>query len=267
MALTAAIAGTRPSRMLGEPWSRPVARPMPPSARKPTLARLVSRKKATVRRAMKAVGRPPRRRIQAPSARPPAPPTDRTELAASSDSPISVLVRQLIRRQKTPRKTRTYPAQEPSCRTAASAIHSGCAPAKRSRSEPSPGTSTISATTPRTIAPTISSERRRLDGENSSGSASASSIGSRYSTATTDPLLMRRPRPWEPTLARGYCSRRATSSSRRSSSRPLPTASSSAAQNSTRPRPSRTRSSVSRRPASPESRRLTIASRRAVAVS
>ena len=93
--------------MLGEPWSRPVARPMPPRARKPTLARLVSRKKATVRRAMKAVGRPPRRRIQAPSASPPAPPTESTELAASSDSPISVLVRQLIRRQKTPRKTST----------------------------------------------------------------------------------------------------------------------------------------------------------------
>ena len=93
--------------MLGGPCSSPVARPMPPSARKPTLARLVSRKKATVRRAMKAVGRPPRRRIQAPSARPPAPPTDSTELAASSDSPISVLVRQLIRRQKTPRKTST----------------------------------------------------------------------------------------------------------------------------------------------------------------
>ena len=121
---------------------------MPPRARKPTLARLVSRKKATVRRAMKAVGRPPRRRIQAPSARPPAPPTESTELAASSDSPISVLVRQLIRRQKTPRKTSTYPAQEPSWSSAANAIHSGCAPVKRSRSEPSPGTSTISATTP-----------------------------------------------------------------------------------------------------------------------
>ena len=171
--------------MLGDPWSRPVARPMPPRARKPTLARLVSRKKATVRRAMKAVGRPPRRRIHAPSARPPAPPTESTELAASSDSPISVLVRQLIRRQKTPRKTRTYPAQEPSWSSAANAIQSGCAPMKRSRSEPSPGTSTISATTPRTIAPTISSERRRLDGENSSGSASASSTGSRYSTTVT----------------------------------------------------------------------------------
>ena len=65
------------------------------------------RKKATVRRAMKSAGSPPRRRIQAPSASPPAPPTESTEFAASSDSPISLLVRQLMRRQKTPRKTST----------------------------------------------------------------------------------------------------------------------------------------------------------------
>ena len=84
-----------------------MASPMPPMARKPTLARLVSRKNATVRCAMKAAGSPPRRRIQAPSARPPAPPTDSSELAASSDSPISVLVRQLMRSQKTPRNTST----------------------------------------------------------------------------------------------------------------------------------------------------------------
>ena len=60
-------------------------------------------------------------------------------------------------------------------------------------------------------------------------------------------------------------SRRATSSSRRSSSRPWPTASSSAAHSSTSVRPSLQSSSVSRRPASPESRRLMICSRRAVA--
>jgi hypothetical protein len=97
----------RPSRKLGESPSRPVARPTPPRTRKPTLARLVSRKKATVRRAMNAAVRPPRRRIHAPSASPPAPPTESSELAASSDSPISVLVRQLMRWQNTPRKTRT----------------------------------------------------------------------------------------------------------------------------------------------------------------
>ena len=96
-----------PSSSPGEPLSRPVASATPPSARKPTFARLVSRKKATVRRAMKAAGRPPRRRIHAPSASPPAPPIENTEFAASSDSPISVLVRQLMRRQNTPRNTST----------------------------------------------------------------------------------------------------------------------------------------------------------------
>src|SRR5579864_8564905 len=53
------------------------------------------------------------------------------------------------------------------------------------------------------------------------------------------------------------CSR-ATSSSRRSSSSPLETASSSPVQYSTRFRPSSTSWSVSRRPAWPESRRLMI---------
>ena len=84
-----------------------MASPMPPIARKVTLARLVSRKNATVRWAMNVFGSPPRRRIQAPSARPPAPPTDSSELAASSDRPISVLVRQLILSQNTPRNTST----------------------------------------------------------------------------------------------------------------------------------------------------------------
>ena len=56
---------------------------------------------------MKERDSPPRRRIHAPSARPPAPPIEKTEFAASSDSPISVLVRQLIRRQNTARNTST----------------------------------------------------------------------------------------------------------------------------------------------------------------
>jgi hypothetical protein len=96
-----------PSSGSDGPDIRPVARAMPPRARKPTLARLVSRKKATVRRAMWSPGTPPRRRIQAPSARPPAPPIESSEFAASSERPISVLVRQLILRQKTARKAST----------------------------------------------------------------------------------------------------------------------------------------------------------------
>ena len=80
---------------------------MPPTITAATFARLVIRKKATVRWAMCAAGMPPRRRIHAPSARPPAPPAETSEFAASSESPISVLVRQLMRRQNTPRKART----------------------------------------------------------------------------------------------------------------------------------------------------------------
>src|SRR5262245_32842927 len=53
---------------------------------------------------------------------------------------------------------------------------------KRSRSDASPGTRTISATVTSASAPMMTSERRRFEGENSSGSGSASISGSRYST-------------------------------------------------------------------------------------
>ncbi len=68
-----------------------------------------------------------------------------------------------------------------------------CAPAKFSRSDPSPGISTIAATTTTTSAPTISSERRSRDEEKSSGSGSASipGGGSRYSTVNSGRSLMR----------------------------------------------------------------------------
>ena len=70
-----------------------------------TLATLVSRKKATVRLAISDAGIPPRLSAQAPSARPPAPPVGNSALAPSSDIPISELTRQVMRRQKTIRKT------------------------------------------------------------------------------------------------------------------------------------------------------------------
>ena len=107
MAATPATSGTRQSTVDASLGNTPVSRPSPPSARQLTLTRLVSRKNATVRRAIWPALTPPRRRIQAPRARPPAPPTDSTELAASSASPISVLVRQLIWRQNTVRKAIT----------------------------------------------------------------------------------------------------------------------------------------------------------------
>jgi hypothetical protein len=73
----------------GAPWSRPVPRPTPTRTSAPTFTRLVTRKNATVRRATRPAGMPPRRRIQAPSARPPAPPTLTSEFVASSAAPIS----------------------------------------------------------------------------------------------------------------------------------------------------------------------------------
>jgi hypothetical protein len=102
-----AMAGITASSRPGDPESTPVVSPSPQRMRKVTLTRLVSRKNATVRRAMCPVSMPPRRRIQAPSASPPAPPTERSEFAASSESPISLLVRQLILRQKTARNAST----------------------------------------------------------------------------------------------------------------------------------------------------------------
>ena len=105
--------------------------------RKPTLARLVRRKKATVRRAMWPTATP-RRRIHAPSARPPAPPTERIEFAASSERPISMLVRQLIRWQNTARKTSTYDAHESTCRPAATTNQPASAPANCSSATPGP---------------------------------------------------------------------------------------------------------------------------------
>ena len=177
MAATPAISGTRQSTSDASLGSTPVSRPSPPSARQLTLIRLVSRKKATVRRAMWPPLTPPRRRIQAPRARPPAPPTDSTELAASSDRPISVLVRQLILRQKTVRKAITYDAHERTWSTAANTSQPGSPPSNRSLREASPGSSTTSAMTTATIATTIATDLRMREAVNSSGMGSAAISG------------------------------------------------------------------------------------------
>ena len=65
-----------------------------------TLGTLVRKKNATLRRAIWAVGMPPRWSAQAPRARPPNPPVGRTALAPSSENPISALIRHRIERQK-----------------------------------------------------------------------------------------------------------------------------------------------------------------------
>jgi hypothetical protein len=68
-----------------------------------TFGTLVRKKNATVRRAMCSALIPARRSAQTPSASPPIPPVGTIALAPSSDSPICVLRRQLMREQKTAR--------------------------------------------------------------------------------------------------------------------------------------------------------------------
>ena len=73
-----------PRKEMMRPWMVPRS---PQSVAR--LARLVSRKKATVRRAMCSADVPLRLSAQAPSARPPAPPAGSSEFAASSAIPMS----------------------------------------------------------------------------------------------------------------------------------------------------------------------------------
>jgi hypothetical protein len=80
---------------------------VPRTATATKFTELLMRKKATERLAIRAAGMPPSRRIQAPSARPPAPLAGTIEPAASSESPISQLVRQGMLWQNTGRNIRT----------------------------------------------------------------------------------------------------------------------------------------------------------------
>ena len=66
-----------------------VASPMPMMITPITFGRLVSKKNATVRRAISFPDIPPLFSAQAPSARPPAPPVGNSALAPSSDMPMS----------------------------------------------------------------------------------------------------------------------------------------------------------------------------------
>ena len=126
---------------------------------------------------MKAAARPPRRRIQAPSASPPAPPTEKTEFAASSESPISVLVRQLMRLAE-------HTAEhEHVGRAGAELQHGGeREPARLGAGEALAQRAQAGDEHDRgddherRSRPAMSSERRSRDAENSSGSGSASIV-------------------------------------------------------------------------------------------
>ena len=66
----------------------PVAKPAPKSKSIPTGTALVSKKNATVLRAISSPGIPPRRSAHTPSAKLPAPPSGNKEPAPSSATPI-----------------------------------------------------------------------------------------------------------------------------------------------------------------------------------
>ena len=66
---------------------------VPSTATATKFTELLIRKNATERLAIRCAGMPPSLRIQAPSARPPAPLAGTIEPAPSSDNPISQLVR------------------------------------------------------------------------------------------------------------------------------------------------------------------------------
>ena len=86
--MAAMAAGMRVNARFVSPGSTRAARPTPTRITPTTFATLVSRKKATVRRAISVAGIPPRFSAQAPSARPPAPPVGKSAFAPSSDIPI-----------------------------------------------------------------------------------------------------------------------------------------------------------------------------------
>jgi hypothetical protein len=80
---------------------------VPSTATAMKFTELLIRKKATERLAIRSAGMPPRLRIQAPSARPPAPLAGTTEPAPSSAKPISQLVRHGMLWQKMGRNNNT----------------------------------------------------------------------------------------------------------------------------------------------------------------
>ena len=80
---------------------------MPSTATATKFTELLIRKNATERLAIRSAGMPPRLRIQAPSARPPAPLAGTIEPAPSSARPISQLVRHGMLWQKTGRNIST----------------------------------------------------------------------------------------------------------------------------------------------------------------
>ena len=100
MTRVAAAAGTAVSQSERSGPNSPTASAAPITATARKLTPLLIRKKATERRAMRGPSMPPRWRIQAPSASPPAPLAGTSEPIASSAPPICQLRRPLRPVQK-----------------------------------------------------------------------------------------------------------------------------------------------------------------------
>src|SRR3954469_995954 len=150
----------------------PSAMSVPMAATATKFTELLMRKNATDRRAILSAGIPARLRIHAPSARPPAPLAGRSEPTASSDQPISQLVRHDVDAQKTGRNIATYDTPDSASRTTATASQAGSAFSRRRHTWPSPGARAATRPTTTRSAMTYSARRTRRRVDSSSGSSS-----------------------------------------------------------------------------------------------
>src|SRR4051794_21486652 len=169
----------------------PSAITVPTTATATKFTELLMRKNATDRRATCSAGMPACVRIHAPSARPPAPLAGRSDPTASSDQPISQLVRHDVEAQKTGRNIATYERPDSASRTTATASHPGSAPASRWRTSPRPGASAATSPMTTSSATTHSARRTRRCVESSSGSSRP--CGSASTWPSTDAVLQPRP--------------------------------------------------------------------------
>ncbi len=163
-ASTAMAAGKAVSHSESSGPNRPSARAVPSTATARKFTELLIRKKATERRAIRAVSMPPRWSTHAPSASPPAPLAGTSEPMASSEPPICQLRRQVRPVQKIGPNMTTYDANERPSSSVARTSHPGLAPARLSLTCPSPGASTKTATRAPSAASAWSARRRSARG-------------------------------------------------------------------------------------------------------
>ena len=148
---------------------------MPMTATATKFTELLMRKNATERRAICSAGIPPRLRIHAPSARPPAPLAGTIEPTAELRQPISQLVRHDIRRQNTGRNISDVGDARQELEDDADAIQPGRRRGRRPRTSPRPGASAATRHDDAEQRDDLSARRTSRRGGNSSGSATGRS--------------------------------------------------------------------------------------------